>query len=137
MAYQLSFDVRYEYDSLAKGLTLDVALGQGAIQAGCKAKIDTGSQYCLFDRELGEDLGIEIESGQRIELHTLTGSMTAFGHEITLQTLGLTFQTFVYFPLNYNLQRNLLGRQGWLQLVRLAIIDYDNELYLSPYDDPV
>lgn len=136
MAYQLSFDVRHQYDPLAPGITLDVVLGRGELIAGCKAKVDTGSQYCLFDRELGERLDIEIESGIPKELYTLTGSMTAFGHEVTLQTLGLTFQTFVYFPLHYNLHRNLLGQQGWLQLVRMAIVDYDNELYLSPYDSP-
>ena len=134
MAFQLSFDVHYQYDSLAKGINLDVVLGRGKMEAGCRAKIDTGSQYCLFDRELGENLEIEIESGLRSELYTLTGSMTAFGHEVTLQTLGLTFQTFVYFPFHNNLQRNLLGRQGWLQLVKLAIVDYDNEIYLSPYN---
>jgi hypothetical protein len=67
---------------------------------------------------------------------TLAGGLVAFGHEITLQTLGLTFQTFVYFSADYPIHRNILGRQGWLQLVRLAIIDYDNELYLSPYDKP-
>lgn len=136
MAYQLSFDVRHQYDSLAKGITLDVVLERGEMETGCRAKIDTGSQYCLFDRELGENLDIEIESGIPKTLHTLTGSLTAFGHEVVLQTLGLRFQTFIYFPLHYNLQRNLLGRQGWLQLVRLAIIDYDNELYVSPYEDP-
>jgi hypothetical protein len=33
-----------------------------------------------------------------------------------------------------NLRRNLLGRQGWLRKLRIAVIDYDNLLYLSVYD---
>jgi len=61
--------------------------------------------------------------------------MTAYGHEVTLETLGLALHTFVYFSEAKDLPRNFLGRQGWLQLVRLAIIDYDQDLYLSPYDE--
>jgi len=54
---------------------------------------------------------------------------------MVLQTLGLEFQTFVYFAKSYEVRRNILGRQGWLQLVRLGLVDYDSELYLSPYDE--
>lgn len=38
---------------------------------------------------------------------------------------------FAKYP---GLQRNLLGRQGWLRNLRLGLIDYDNLLYLSAYD---
>jgi hypothetical protein len=29
---------------------------------------------------------------------------------------------------------DILGRQGWLRNLRLAVIDYDNLLYLNAYD---
>jgi len=32
---------------------------------------------------------------------------------------------------------NLLGREGWLQKVRLAVVDYDSTLYISPYQEQV
>jgi hypothetical protein len=32
-----------------------------------------------------------------------------------------------------NLPRNLLGQQGWLRNLKLAVIDYDNLLYLISY----
>ena len=89
----------------------------------------------IFSREIGEDLGIDIESGLPRELKTINGISTAYGHEVTLQTLGLTFYTVARFAKDTNLPRNLLGRQGWLRLVRLAVVDYDEELYLSPYDE--
>ncbi len=78
---------------------------------------------------------VEIETGTPKTLSTLTGRLRAFGHEMVLQTLGLEFQTFVYFAKSYEVRRNILGRQGWLQLVRLGLVDYDSELYLSPYDE--
>jgi hypothetical protein len=50
-----------------------------------------------------------------------------------MQTLGLEFDSVVYFAADYGLSRNLLGREGWLQKVRLGIVDYETTIYLSPY----
>lgn len=134
MATQLSFDIRHEYSASDSGITIETILRRGEREFLAEAKIDTGAQYCLFEREIGEYLQIDIESGIQKTMATLTGKFTAFGHEIMLQTLGITFHTFVYFAADRQVHRNLLGRQGWLQLVKLAIVDYDNEIYLSPYD---
>ena len=39
-----------------------------------------------------------------------------------------------YFAKYPGLPRNILGRQGWLRNLRMAVIDYDSLLYLSAYD---
>jgi hypothetical protein len=44
-------------------------------------------------------------------------------------------QTVVYFAEDGEVRRNLLGRQGWLQLIRFGSVDYDSELYLGLYDE--
>jgi hypothetical protein len=80
-------------------------------------------------------LGIVVESGHPKQLSTLAGSLMAYGHEVELETLGLRFQSLIYFPESYTVRRNILGRQGWLQLVKLGLIDYDCELYLSLQDE--
>lgn len=66
---------------------------------------------------------------------TPTGhSFQAYGHTLSLTTLGLTFdEAIVYFA--EGLRRNVLGRRGWLDQVRLGLVDYDRTLYLSRYDD--
>jgi hypothetical protein len=86
----------------------------------------------LFARELGEKLEIDIESGIKANLSTLAGNLSAFGHYVELETLGLKFDTLVYFAQDYALNRNLLGRQGWLQLIKIGLDDYRNEIYISP-----
>jgi hypothetical protein len=88
----------------------------------------------LFERGVGEYLGIDITSGIPQKQSTLTGEMTVFGHEIILETLGLQLQTLVYFS-EIDKHRNILGRHGWLQLVKLGLIDYDCELYISLYNE--
>ena len=134
MPNHLAFDISYEYDSTKGGIWLPAFLTVGSSTIDCEAKVDTGSEYCVFQRELGEDLGINIESGQRITLISINGTTRAYGHEVELSTLGLAFHVTVYFAEDYGLTRNLLGRNGWLQQVKLAVIDYEEILYLSAYE---
>jgi hypothetical protein len=96
-----------------------------------KAKIDTGSQICMFEREIADYLEIDVESGFREKFSTLGGGVFGYAHQIELETLGLRFESYVYFAESYSINRNLLGRQGWLQLIKLGIDDYRSEIYLA------
>ena len=135
MAHHLTFDLHYRYNDLRTGIEIPATLKLGHEVVFCQAKVDPGAQVCLFKRDLGETLGLEIESGYPIELDTLGGALRAYGHAVTLHTLGLEFDSLVYFAADYGLPRNLLGREGWLQKVRFAVVDYDAVLYLSPYQE--
>ena len=133
--YQLSFQKKEQYDSLKSGITIEVILRRADVETICSAKVDTGSDICLFEREIGEYLKIDIESGHKKRLSTLAGGLWAFGHSIELETLYLKFDTFVYFAQDYSLNRNLLGRQGWLQLISLGLNDYKSEIYVNPLNE--
>jgi hypothetical protein len=101
----------------------------------CPAKVDTGSEVCLFARTLADSLEIDVESGYREKFSTLGGGIFAYAHQVELETLGLRFQSNVYFAESYALTRSLLGRRGWLQLITLGLNDYKSELYLSPNEE--
>ena len=135
MPYQLNFGRKQQYKSSEQGITLEVIIKHGDLFTHCPAKVDTGAQVCLFSREIGESLGLNIEEGLRKEFSTLTGPLVAYGHEVTLEVLKTETHSIVYFTAEKSIRRNLLGREGWIQRLRLAIIDYDEELYLSPYDE--
>ncbi len=134
MNIQLSFTDEIAYDDDPQGITIFVALGYGEKTERVEAKVDPGAEVCLFTNEVGRRLGVPIERGVPIVLHTLSGSLETFGHTVTLQTCGMVFESLVYFAKYPNLPRNLLGRQGWLRKLKLAILDYDNRLYLGAYD---
>ena len=135
MPFQLSFSRREKYSSLSIGINVETTLRVGELFIDCEAKVDTGAEVCSFQRVIGEALEIPIEKGVKKRLETLTGILTAYGHEVILETLGVQFQTMVYFAEGDDVGRNLLGRQGWLQLIKLGLIDYDSELYLGLYDE--
>jgi len=132
MSFTIEFQKKETYQSLDAGITINVILRYGNREQPCPAKVDTGAEFCLFNRTLADALEIDVESGFREKFSTLGGGIVAYAHEIELETLGLRFQSYVYFAESYAVQRNLLGRQGWLQLVKLGLDDYRSELYLSP-----
>jgi hypothetical protein len=130
---QLTFAEEHNYEDDDDGIPLQVRLTYAGNSVEVTAKVDPGCAVCLFSHEVGLALGVPVEQGLSKRLGSLTGSLDAFGHEVTLQTGNIAFQSFVYFAKYPNLPRNLLGRQGWLRNLKLAIIDYDNLLYLSAY----
>ncbi len=132
MSFQIDFQKKEIYKSLEIGITIDAVLHYGSRQYTCPAKVDTGSQICFFERGAADFLQINVEDGFRENFSTLGGGVVGYAHEIELETLGLRFQSYVYFAESYNVNRNLLGRQGWLQLVKIGIDDYRSELYLTP-----
>jgi predicted aspartyl protease len=135
MSEKLSFSQTHNYDTTKKGITVPVLLRTGADSLQLSAKLDTGSSFCIFERKHGERLGFDIESGTPTTLSTVTGKFLAYGHEVTIVVLGIEFQSTVYFAADENFTRNVLGRQGWLDRMRLGIIDYEGKLFLSDYND--
>jgi hypothetical protein len=132
--YSLNFEDLYEYDAGASGITLPVELGFGGQRVRVLTKLDTGSTYCVFQRERGEELGLNIESGSQEEISTPMGSFTAYGHEVTLSALGFQLDVVAYFAAHLGLPRNVLGRFGWMQRLRVGVVDYEGKLYLGRYD---
>jgi hypothetical protein len=133
MAEILEFDVFHEYSLYKVGITVDLILQSGNLKVGVVAKIDTGSTYCVFERHLGEGLDLEIESGLPVTIGTATGTFQAFGHELTLSVLGIETVSTVYFAENDYFDRNVLGRIGWLDRVKLGLIEREGKLFLSEY----
>ena len=134
MITQLTFNEELRYADDPAGITFPTLISYGGKTLRASAKVDCGADVCLFSREIGEELGLQVEQGIPKTLNLLNSSLEAFGHEVVIQTSDLIFQSVIYFAKYPGLPRNILGRQGWLRNIRLAIIDYDNLLYLSPYD---
>ena len=133
MATQLSFDVTWLYSDRADGIGIPTALIMGDNVVHTYAKMDTGAEFCIFSHEIGTKLGLDIESGLLKTMGSLTGTLETFGHEVTIQTFDIAFQSVIYFAKYPGLPRNLLGRNGWLRNLRVAIIDYENTIHLSRY----
>ena len=76
-------------------------------------------------------LGLAVETGERRVFSTVAGRVEAYGHEVLIDVLGHEFTSTVYFFAEDAIVRNVLGRHGWLDRVRIGIADYESTLYLS------
>jgi hypothetical protein len=135
MAKAMDFSVEYDYNTLETGIVVPAVLKFGDEISDIRAKIDTGASYCVFERKHGERLGLEIETGIALTMITATGPFDAFGHTVNLSVLGLETESTVYFASEESFYLNILGRQGWLDRVKLGLIDYEGKLLLSEYGE--
>ena len=133
MTETFTFDKTHYYSTFKPGITLTAILHHGQESVECEARLDTGSSHCIFKRAHGELLGIDIESTTAENIATVTGSFQAYPHTITIEVLGIRSEATVYFAAHEQFTRSVLGRTGWLDRVKLGLIEYEAKLLLSPY----
>jgi hypothetical protein len=136
-SYVVGYSCVHHYSSQKPGITLPVTLRLGNQSSTVPATVDTGASDCLFARAHAEALGLSVEDGERLIFSTANSRFEAFGHELTIDVLGIETRAVVFFFADPNITRNVLGRKGWLDRVRLGLIDHDQELYLAAYDETV
>lgn len=133
MAESLVFDTSYSYNTGKSGIAVPVVLRANGRAIEFEAKIDTGAENCIFERWYGEMLGLIIELGEEEIFSTAEGIFAAYKHEVTLSVLGIEIVSTVYFAKDEFFTRNVLGRKGWLDRMKLGLIDDEGKLLLSEY----
>ncbi|MDZ7289686.1 MAG: retroviral-like aspartic protease family protein [candidate division KSB1 bacterium] len=104
---------------------------QGATRTALSL-IDSGSTFSIFSRVLADELGIEVVQGRAQRLTTLGGTLLAYAHEIGIEiTPDLRYKTEVLFT-EYPVPRNLLGHNGFLDRVAVALRSKYGFIYLNP-----
>ena len=114
----LEFPLKTKSNVLGKSILrpiIPIKISFNGITAKYAALIDSGADFCIFDAEIGEYLGINVQSGLKEVFGGVqegSGS-TAFFHEITLNISGHEAKTQVGF--SYNIAKHgygLLGQKG-------------------------
>jgi len=135
LSHQLSFSELVNYDPGLTGITVPLTLSVSRVLVDCKAKVDTGSSHCIFSRTLGEHLGLDIETGLRLPVSTITGNFLAYLHEVDISLASFEFSALIGFAEHEEFQRNVLGRHGFIEQIVLGLVDYEGKLYLSRHDE--
>ena len=132
--HQLEFTHVYDYSGEDERVVVPVILSAGARQIRLAASVDTGASFCVFGSEIAEMLGLSLERGANMRFRTANSGFEAFGFELEISVLGVTTNSMVYFFADPMIDRNVLGRIGWLDRVRLGLVHHDSKVYLAPYD---
>ena len=72
-------------------------------------------------------------SGVLTRFRPANSSFDAYGHEVEIDVLGIVTQSLVYFFEEPLIRKNVLGRGGWLDRVRVGLVNHDREIFLSGY----
>lgn len=135
MAIILNFRRSYDYSpSNREGIQVPVELALNGRAVRLLAKVDTGASFCIFQRAYAEQLGIAVERGQHTVVSTANSSFDVYGHDLTMSCFEWQINLMAYFP-REEIRRNVLGRAGWIQQFKVAIIDHDSLLHISHYND--
>jgi hypothetical protein len=134
--HTLRFRAAERYDPGGASVLLAIKLALGDSLAEVEAVLDTGATYSVFQREVGEMLGLGVETGEALWIETVQGRFLTYTHAVTLVLGGVALEVTVSFAAEYGFPRNILGRRGVLDRLRLGLVDYDGMVFLSHYDDP-
>lgn len=128
---ELSFDVTHHYAS-EDGVRIPLLIAYSGKAIQTTGYVDCGASDCVFSNELGQQLGIALETGEPKSFGPASGgTLETFGHLVTLEFFGITVESMVYFAKYPGLRRNLLGRNGWLSKLRFGLVEYDSTVFLS------
>ena len=108
---------------------ISVKLGYGKQTINYAALIDSGADFCIFDAEIGEAIGIDIKSGA-IEIFggiQDRAGASAYFHEISVEVGGTIYKTIAGF--SYDIAKHgygILGQKGFFDLFSVKF-DYSKE----------
>jgi hypothetical protein len=75
--------------------------------------LDTGAGHCIFDAEIGDELGIPVTQGTQVPFTGIgRGETTGFLHNVTLTLAAQTFQAPVVFAYGIS-ATGILGQTGF------------------------
>ncbi len=134
--YQQTYSHRHQYTS-SDAIDIPIVLRSDlATYVDLVGKLDTGSTFCIFEPAFADLLGLELTSGLRRRIATATGSFYAYGHTLTLSVFSYEWEAVMYFAESESFSLNVLGRVGFLDHMRLGIVDYEQILFCGLYDEP-
>ena len=93
--------------------------------------IDTGATYSLFSGLRARLIGLDLAAGEKINLVSVSGSMPARLHQVTLEIFGSLIPCEVAFS-EFPIRRELLGRHDLFSRVRFAFCEGLSVGYFHP-----
>ncbi len=95
------------------------------------ALIDSGASVSIFRPDLAYDLGIEIETGDKIILEGIGNRIIAYLHDIPVSVENRNFNCKIGFSEEYTASFNLLGRDNFFKQFMITFDEVHRKLKLE------
>ncbi len=129
----MKFKYRYLRDSSGSGRDyirlplLQVQLGSGANRTDVVGLVDTGATDCLFDRDVAEDLGIELVDSDVKREYFGVGGQSVIGHIHLIRFQIQGFSEWIEIEVAFidaKLPYQLLGQSGFFDNYEISFQRY-------------
>lgn len=103
----------------------------GSYEVATDALVDSGANISVFRQEIGECLGLEIESGEETLLQGLGGRVIGYIHEVTMRVEQVSFSCKVVLSRELTVGVNILGRQDFFESFKVTFDERNKEVILE------
>lgn len=107
---------------------IPIRLIKGTKDVRYHAIIDSGADLCIFHAQIGEVIGLTIESGKLLKFTGVSGQQfTAYFHDLEIEVGGYRFDCYAGFSREMeNMPYGLLGQVGFFDLFNV-VFDYEKQ----------
>ncbi|TET39883.1 MAG: hypothetical protein E3J65_02730 [Dehalococcoidia bacterium] len=107
---------------------IPIRLIKGTKDVRYHAIIDSGADLCIFHAQIGEVIGLTIESGKLLKFTGISGQqLTAYFHDLEIEVGGYRFDCYAGFSREMeNMPYGLLGQVGFFDLFNV-VFDYEKQ----------
>ncbi len=104
-------------------IPVKIIIGDKALRYS--ALIDSGADFCIFDAEIGENLGLNIKLGKKEIFGGIQekSGAEAFFHEVKLDIGGWNYKTVVGF--SYDIAKHGFGILGQIGFFDIFVVKFD------------
>lgn len=99
------------------------------------AIVDSGAEYCMFDAQIGQAMGLIIKEGDSVDLKGADGSVfKAYLHDVRYQVGGYGRSARIAFTYHMAPGTGILGREGFFNFFRVEFDHRNKKVHLTPYE---
>lgn len=100
---------------------IPIRLLDGSHTIAYEALIDSGADYSIFHAEIGEALGLDIRSGERMTYVGIGGvRKNGFRHSVVLELAGNRCGCEVVFSYGLKMPYGILGQEAFFRRFKIA-----------------
>ena len=124
--------MKFRYARYGKTLrpVIPIKLKNKNQEIGYHVLVDSGADICIFDAEVGRELGINIEKGPKMEVFGIGGKASIYYiHPITVEVGGWPYNIEVGFMQNVAgrvMQYGVVGQIGFFEFFKVKF-DFQKE----------
>jgi len=115
---------------------IPIKLKNAEQEIGYEVLVDSGADFCVFDAEMGEVIGIDVKKGKPNEVFGVGGKVSIYYlHKVKIEVGGLDYEIEAGFMPNVSghvMRYGLVGQKGFFENFVVKFDFKKKEIELKP-----